>query len=614
VTRHRFDALGYGAAAAAVAVATLARLVFDRFLPDHPFLTYIFAVLFAAVFCGVGPGVATVIGSIVAADYFFMEPIGALVLAHADDAIRCALFALLGLGVVFAAGVRRGGLARRDAAREAAESEARLLAERLNVALCASPVILFEQDRDLRFVWIANPAHRFHPDEVTGRSDADVLQNTPEAEALIARKRQVLETKTPWRGELAVTVDGHRRCFDLSIQPRLSGGEVVGVLGAAVDLTERVRMEDELRASAARERQRAAELQALLDTAPIGLAIATDASGAHIRGNPANEAMFGVSPQGEFSKKSTDVFIVSANGRELPVADLPMQRALRGETVAGQVMDVSRPGGETLTVFGRAAPLYDEDGAPRGAVGAFLDITPLRRAEQALEQADRRKDAFIATMAHELRNPLSAICNGVFTLRRAPGAVEADRLHEMMERQTGALVRLVDDLLDTSRFSSGKIALRRQRTTILPLLDQAIEAVAPAVAARRLRLLRPPAPQDQALFADPARVTQIFTNLLSNAVKFTPEGGTIEIEVACDDTAVSVSVRDTGVGIAPETLPTVFDWFVQGGKGSSEGLGVGLALARELTRLHGGTIEAHSDGAGRGAVFTVRLPIDPAQP
>jgi signal transduction histidine kinase/PAS domain-containing protein/ActR/RegA family two-component response regulator len=243
----------------------------------------------------------------------------------------------------------------------------------------------------------------------------------------------------------------------------------------------------------------------------------------------------------------------------------------------------------------------------------------LRRNERELKEADRRKDEFLATLAHELRNPLAPLRTSLELIRLAgdtPGAVEDVR--SMMEEQLAQLVRLVDDLLDVSRITSGKVRLHRQPTSLVTLVNAAVHANQAALNAGRvsLHLAMPNVPV--LLDADPTRFVQVLSNVLHNAVKFTDAGGHITVSAAvsgADGDAsrdVALVVADTGVGITKEMLPRVFERFTQDDTAvnrAQTGLGIGLALARQLIELHGGTIEARSDGPGRGSMFTIRMPV-----
>ena len=238
------------------------------------------------------------------------------------------------------------------------------------------------------------------------------------------------------------------------------------------------------------------------------------------------------------------------------------------------------------------------------------DIIERIRREQALEAADRRKDEFIAVLSHELRNPLAPIVNGVRILRQgARDPAAAERVLAMIERNALHLARMVDDLLDAARIAEGKLSLHLECVDLAALVRQHIEAMIPLVAAggHALELDLPREPLT--VECDPARIAQVLDNLLLNAGKYTPAGGRIEVSLKRAGQGACFSVRDNGIGIPAELLPKLFGMFVQGrhpeGRG---GLGIGLALAKRLVELHGGTITARSPGSGAGAEFVVELP------
>ena len=244
------------------------------------------------------------------------------------------------------------------------------------------------------------------------------------------------------------------------------------------------------------------------------------------------------------------------------------------------------------------------------------DVTQQCHAEKALLEADRRKDQFLATLSHELRNPLAPIRNSLELLDRGP--TDASTMREttsVIRRQMAQLSRLVDDLLDISRITRDKLELRQQKVDLESIISNAVEASRPGIdaAGHRLQIVLPEEPVH--LNADAARLAQVFSNLLNNAAKYTPAGGLIQLEARLDRREVVVSVRDNGVGIACDALAYVFDMFRQVDESlerSQGGLGIGLTLARRLVEMHGGTVNAQSEGTGKGSEFTVRLPLPSA--
>jgi two-component system CheB/CheR fusion protein len=237
----------------------------------------------------------------------------------------------------------------------------------------------------------------------------------------------------------------------------------------------------------------------------------------------------------------------------------------------------------------------------------------LQQANEALKQTDRCKDEFLAMLAHELRNPLAPIRTGLHVLRmpNANGA-SIDRVLHLMEQQVHHLTRLVDDLLDVSRITRGKIELRKETIDLASVVWHVVETVRPLIDAHRHRLTVSLPPELIHLEADPTRLEQVFSNLLTNAAKYTEQGGRIEMTCQREGQTVTVRVRDNGIGIAAELLPRVFEMFTQAERSlarSQGGLGLGLTLVRSLVAMQGGTVTAHSDGPGQGSEFVVRLPI-----
>jgi PAS domain S-box-containing protein len=276
------------------------------------------------------------------------------------------------------------------------------------------------------------------------------------------------------------------------------------------------------------------------------------------------------------------------------------------------------PDGRTRWISTRGQAFFEGEGAERRAVrviGANLDVTESKENAERLLEADRRKDEFLATLAHELRNPLAPIRSAVqFLMLQEPSDPRLRQACEIIDRQVGHLVHLVDDLLDVSRVAQGRVTLHRRRVDIATVLANAVESSMPAIEAAQHHLEIIAAPTPLYVDADLTRLAQVFLNLLNNAAKYTPRGGHIELRTERSGDEVRVTVRDDGIGIAPEQLPRVFEMFVQLGRPhdpARTGLGIGLALCRQLVHMHGGSIHAHSEGAGRGSRFSVSLPLAP---
>ncbi len=279
---------------------------------------------------------------------------------------------------------------------------------------------------------------------------------------------------------------------------------------------------------------------------------------------------------------------------------------------------ITRPDGETRWVefFGNLQPAAANDSVC--IIGTVADITSmkdreeeLRRLAANLSEADRRKTEFLAVLAHELRNPLAPIRHGLDLLRlQSNNQAMSSEVRDMLDRQVNQMVRLVNDLLDIARITSGKVALRKQRAEMSDLIKVAVETSMPLIDASKHHLTVSIADGPIPVDVDPERITQVVSNLLNNAAKYTPVGGRIGLDVVREGSEVVVSVTDSGIGIAPQSIGTVFELFRQVGQDferSQGGLGIGLSLVRQLVELHGGSVSATSAGEGHGCTFTIRL-------
>jgi PAS domain S-box-containing protein len=363
-------------------------------------------------------------------------------------------------------------------------------------------------------------------------------------------------------------------------------------------------------------RQRLRSLQALIASAPVPIAIAHDPECRFISANHALAILLGV-PLGTNismtpSEGGVPAYRIQRNGQDLPERELPMQLAIAERTFVTNDIEIVRHDGTVAYVQNDVEPLYDTHGEVYGCVSVCVDLTQQKLAERALREADRRKDEFLATLSHELRNPLAPIRSALEVMRLArdkPEVVEKARV--TMERQLMQLVRLTDDLLDVARITQDKLEMRRERVDLRTVLQGAVDAARPAVDAQghTLQLDLPDVP----LWADAdaTRLAQVFTNLLNNAIKYTGRGGHIRVSGKPSGGMITLQIADNGVGIPDTMLPHIFDMFTQfpGHRDRSHGgLGIGLTLARRLVELHRGTIEVKSEGAGQGSVFTVSLP------
>jgi signal transduction histidine kinase len=313
---------------------------------------------------------------------------------------------------------------------------------------------------------------------------------------------------------------------------------------------------------------------------------------------------------------------------------MPHAQCLMAEVVSCKLAEVrdaevliERPDGSRITVVVNIRPLLSAQGEVAGAINCFFDITERKRNEEQsreyvakLADADRRKSEFLAMLAHELRNPLATIRAGL-QVQRLTGTdpQTTSSVTELMERQVGHLVGLVEDLLDVNRISRGKIHLRRGKVELATVVHAAVETARSLIERMEQELILSVPPEPIWLNADPLRLTQVVGNLLNNASKFTANGGSIRLTVALQGEAAEIRVRDNGVGIGADQLPLVFEMFKQFGtptERAGTGLGIGLALVKSLVEMHGGTVAAHSAGVGLGSEFVVRLPVthEAAQP
>lgn len=333
-----------------------------------------------------------------------------------------------------------------------------------------------------------------------------------------------------------------------------------------------------------------------------------DVQGAVMQWNEGAEKLFGWS-----SPEATGQLLHQLLRTEfsIPLEEINVELLYTGQW-HGEVVHY-RKDGSRLNVSSHWILYRGNDGAPIGVAEVHNDVTELRRAEEAIREADRRKDEFLALLAHELRNPLAPIRTGLELMKMAkndPQTLENTRT--VMERQTKQLVTLVDDLLDVSRITRGKLELRKSRVKLADIVQSAIEAAQPFIedADHELTVIVPDAPMY--LNADPHRLAQVLSNLLNNAAKYTPDGGEITFSVERQGSDVLIQVRDTGIGIPAHMLDRIFEMFTQVDHSiekSYSGLGIGLTLAKSLVEMHGGTIGVQSDGPEQGTTFSVRLPL-----
>jgi PAS domain S-box-containing protein len=441
--------------------------------------------------------------------------------------------------------------------------------------------------------------------EAIGRSITLVIppERLDEEEFILGRIRQGQHVKH--FETVRVTKDGRRVHVSVTVSPvHDAGGRIIGASSVKRDVTARVQADSALRASQAR-------FLALAENAPAAIYV-KDKSGRYtIANSMACEALG--RPEGA----------VGFTDHELLPADVADALRQMDEQVmtTGQPLEreeIVRRKDFERTYLSVKFPVLDAVGYGDGVCGVSIDITERKQAEQALRLADQRKDEFLAMLAHELRNPLAPITNSVHILRLADDVDPTlEKVREILERQTNHLARLVDDLLDVTRIAQGKIELRPERVELAAVVRNAVEASRPLIDAGRHQLAISLPTEPIMLEADPTRLAQVVSNLLNNAARYTPAGGQIWLSAGIDLEQAVLVVRDNGQGIPRDELSRIFDKFAQVASAAGTlqgGLGIGLTLARTLVELHGGRIEAHSDGMGQGSQFTVRLPLAAAKP
>ncbi|HET9941341.1 MAG TPA: ATP-binding protein, partial [Candidatus Eisenbacteria bacterium] len=492
-----------------------------------------------------------------------------------------------------------------------------------------------------------NVAHQ----ELIGYADAEILGKTPEVHLGGERFHEVrtfLEAQGVYRRDvISTTKSGVQLDIELSaFTVRDASGAPVCHVGIKRDISQRKRMEEALQflAAASAALDRSLDYQATVESL-AGLTVPYLADWVVVETvGPDGSLRPAASIHVDLRKAELLVQLVALRaGSAAPSGPVQDMAALKPKRVSGpadllaELAEGDIQAAELLGRIGAASAMVVPLRA-RGRILGRMTLVSTRRIYQdrdlaladdlsrrgataldnarlygEVQESDRRKEEFLAVLAHELRNPMTPLLT-CLELMRSPHA-EADsiaRWREIMERQVRNLARLVDDLLDVSRITRGKIELQKQSIDLATVVARAVETTRPLIQSRGISL-GVAIPPGLKLFADPLRVEQVLANLLNNAAKYTPEGGRVDIEGEGDGVGVTVRVRDNGVGIAPDLLPRLFDLFQQGGNASG-GLGIGLTLVRTLVELHGGGVRAMSAGPGKGSEFEVRLPIGEAPP
>jgi PAS domain S-box-containing protein len=608
LARNAFAA--YDVAIVAVAAAVLLRWLLDPLLGDaFPLVTLFGAVAAAAWAGGYGPAILSTIVGYVACGYLFIEPRGSLPLETFGNFVgftaylfTCAL--IIGFGQAARLAHRRSNERR----------------ELLRVTLSSIGDAVVTTDVDGRVTYlnpVAESLTGWQQYEAQGQPLAKVFRivneetRAPvESPAIKALREGVVVGLA--NHTVLIRKDGRESSIDDSAAPiRNEHGKVSGCVLIFRDVTAQRRTEQDRTAQLLTARLLASIVESSDDAI-----ISKSLDGVIRSWNAAAQRLFGYTAD-------------EAIGRHISLV-IPPERIAEEDHIianlrAGQRIDHfetvrQRRDGGRLFVSLTVSPIKDDTGTVVGASKIVRDITDRKRLEDDLRQlaaslseADRRKDEFLATLAHELRNPLAPLCNMLEVMKRADVDGETlERARETMERQLAQLVRLVDDLLDLNRITYNRLELRQSPVALSSVIQQAVETSRPHADAAGHELVISLPKEPLYTYADPARLAQVFDNLLNNSCKYTDPGGTIWVTAEQQGDDVVVSVRDTGSGIPHDKLDRIFEMFSQVDRSperSQGGLGIGLTLVKQLVEMHGGSIEAKSAGVGQGSEFVVRLPL-----
>jgi PAS domain S-box-containing protein len=637
--------LRYSLAVAMCLAAVMLRLVLMPVLGDRgPFITMFPMIVFATLLCGVGPGIVATALSTVFANYFLFTspefrdvPIATVVLQNLlfvglsglvnwTASNRCPVRMFLGEPSADA-GVRA----------EVTEQALRASEEKFKLAERISGYGTWEWDFKTKKISWSEGIYDLLGEKKGPETTEQVWKRIVSPEMLDASteaiKESVRKKKEDHYFEMELRRSDGSTCW-VATRGRIiyaADGSAERIVGVNFDITER--KGDELRIGKLNRelRKRVSELQAIFDIVPVGIAFSEDPKCNVIIANRALADMVGVKPDDNVSINSSNSAGIPykhlKKGRELTQWELPMQRAVAEKRpILDEEIEIVRADGKILSILAHAAPIFDDDGNVIGCVSAQVDVTEKNsllaemqrqiKNEKVLrreaEDANKVKDEFLATVSHELRTPLNSIAGWVSLLKREDvDSTILTRGLGAIESSANAQSRLIGDLLDISKIVSGGFRMEESELGLVPILESAVETLRPMAAGKGVIFELEIEPDIGSVSGDACRLEQIFINLIHNAVKFSFDGGEIKVTASRDGAQSVVSVTDHGRGIGRGFLPHVFERFRQEDDSiakSFSGLGLGLAIAKRLTELHGGTIAVESEGEGKGATFTVRLP------
>ncbi len=597
--------IGFGVAVAGVAIATVVRLALSPVVGAYyPFLTYFFALLLTSWICGRGPSIASLGLGLVASCCFILPGILAEGASWSVYLVGLPLYLAVGMvTIAIVEGERRirrrleEEIDRRHRLEEGARLQARVL-ESMTEGVSISDeqgIIVYTNSAEDRIFGYA-------PGELVGQHVTVLNDDSPNENARsVAAVIETLEVEGSWSGERKNRrKDGTTFWTFARITAMEREGRRYRVC-VQEDITERKLAEKRLRDS---ERL----YRAIGESIDYGVWVC-DPDGRNVYASDSFLRLVGLTQEQCSSFGWGDV--LHPDDAERTIA------AWKECVRTGGTWDIEHRfkgvDGRYHPILARGLPVRDERGVVTCWAGINLDIRRLKDAEEALRDQDRRKDEFLAMLAHELRNPLAPIRNATSIMELAEDDREAQRWsRELIDRQLRQLSRLVDDLLDVSRITQGKIVLTTEPLEVSSFINLAEEASRPLLESKHHTLEVSLPSEPMRLEGDLTRLSQVVQNLLNNAAKFTPEGGLVRLRVTADGETCRISVRDNGEGIASDSMPRIFDLFTQASRSpdrSQGGLGIGLTLVKRLVEMHGGTVQASSEGHGRGSEFVVSLPL-----